>query len=203
MESIKIQKGSNLQFKLLFFLALMAIGVNGIAAAMIEYKAPKLKDMKSKTMISNLKLSDYTTAELQAFKSLRIKATPEKLWETIGDHASIPEWVPMIKHVDVITTNADENGVGCERVCTFGGDKVYETVLYIEKNRLMAYKAADSEDISNHLGVIEIVQDGEYSIVNWYQYFDASKGMKGFMMKNIMMPRILKKALKNLDKRAA
>ena len=163
-------------------------------------KTMKIKEAKSKNEIGPVRVSQFTTADLQAFKSYRIKATPEKLWETIGDHESIPEWVPMVKHVRVNNSKADDAGVGCERVCTFGGSELTEKVVYQEDGRIMAYSAADNRMASNHLGVIEIIQEGEYSVVNWYQYFDP-RGMKGFMMKN-MMGGTLKKALKNLEKRS-
>lgn len=154
--------------------------------------------MKQINKIGNLRITDFTSANLIVHKSLKINASSEKIWEVVSDHTAFSKWMPMVSRVEVNDAFADENGNGCERVCTFGKDKIQEKVIHIEKNNVFGYQAEDTPMFKNHLGVVEISKKGQKTVVDYYVFFNPV-GMKGFMMKNIMLPIVLKKALKNLE----
>lgn len=156
--------------------------------------------MKQINKIGNLNVTQFTNANLIVYKTIEIEASPEQIFKIVSDHSIFSKWMPMVKHVAVLdNTNAIGNdGVGCERICTFGSDKIREKVLYVEKNKVFAYQASDTPMFKNHLAVVEIINKGyNKSQVNYYVYFSPI-GIKGFMMKNMMLPMVLKRALKNL-----
>lgn len=153
--------------------------------------------------IRHLSVNEFTSANLQIVKQARLDATPKQLWAYIGKSETLPQWVKQVKKVDVKYDESNAEGQGSERFCSFGGSQIHEEVVHVEPLKVFAYSATDNEMISNHLGVIHVEQDGDQSIVTWYQYFDkGSKGFKASMMK-MMMPGMLKKALKKLGKLAA
>lgn len=156
--------------------------------------------MKGIFKIGNLVVKDYTKENLIVHKTQKYDASTEEIWNVLIDHSVFSNWMPMVSNVDINDTNTDANGKGCERVCTFGSDKIKETVIHIEKNEVFAYTAEDTAMFKNHLAVAKITKTGSNtSMVDYYVFFKPV-GIKGFMMKNIMLPMVLKKALKNLKK---
>jgi len=58
--------------------------------------------------------------------------------------------------------------------------------------------------VKGHLGHIELIKEGNGTKVNWTQYFYPNGNfIKRFMAKNVMMPSVMSKALKNLNKKVA
>ena len=143
-------------------------------------------------------IQEFTPEHLIVHKSLTIEAVPEKIWATISNHHVFSKWMPMVSRVEVNDAHALGDGTGCERTCTFGSDKIQEKVIHVEKNKVFGYCAEDTSMFKNHLAVIEISRQGLHSTVNYYVFFKPL-GMKGFMMKNLMLPMVLTRALKNLN----
>jgi len=144
-----------------------------------------------------------TTAPYQFSKRRNIPFTPEKIWPVIADHKGMTTWMPMITHVEITNEGNDGNlGLNCERECQFGPDLLREKIVYWNEPYSYAYMIADGSVpfASGHLGYIEINPKSNGSEVIWHQYF-RPKGFKGWMMKYIMMPIVMKKALKNLDRK--
>lgn len=151
--------------------------------------------MTPNSRIGNLDVSEYTNANLIVYKSQSIAAPPEKIWKIVSNHSLLPKWLPMVNNVDVLN---DKPGVGGERVCTLGKDTIREKVVHVEKNRVIAIHAADTPMFTHHLSVIEIIDQGTgVCRVNFSVFFDPH-GLKGFLMKNMMLPMVTQKALKNL-----
>ena len=148
----------------------------------------------------------FTNAPLQMQITRKIDLPAEKIWAILSDHKGMTDWMPMIKSVK-ITQNDPQGGEGegCQRVCEFGGDTLYEDIVHWDPPHGYAYMIQDNHMVNNHLGYVEIEAiDEERSKVSWYQYFvPQGNAFKKFMMKNLMMPNVLKKGLKNLENKAA
>lgn len=165
-------------------------------------KADKPSKKNAPTEVSMLKISDFTSADLQIVKQRHFDASPAQIWKYVSDSKTIPLYFKQVKKVNVDNSKAVESGVGTERMCSFGGDQIHETVVHVEDNSVFAYQVKDNDIMKNHLAIIRIEKDGEGSKMTWYQFFDKGpKGMKASMMK-MMMPGMLKKGMKNLDKLA-
>lgn len=146
----------------------------------------------------------HTEAPLQITVSGEFLHSAEKVWSVIADHQEMVNWMPMIKHVEIKNQGSNSDlGLHCERECTFGNDILKEKIVYWNPPKGYAYMIANREGrfFKNHLGHIEIARTkDDRTKVIWKQYFDPL-GIKGWLMKNIMMPRIMKKGLRNLDKK--
>jgi len=159
--------------------------------------------MKQVGKIGNLVVKNYTRENLIVHKTKAVKAPAELVWKIVSNHAIFSKWMPMVSNVDTNDAFADNDGNGCQRVCTFGKDKIKETVIHIEENKIFGYSAEDTAMFKNHLAVVKITGVGySHSFIEYFVFFKPL-GMKGFMMKYIMLPRVLKKALKNLSKLVA
>lgn len=174
----------------------------GLQATGNGVKSEKEIKKEAPRKIGKLSVSDFTDADLRLVEQRTLDATPEELWSFIGDSRKLPLFVKQVKKVTVHDEMAKENGEGTQRVCNFGGTDIQEDIVYVVPEKIFAYSAADNDLVSNHLGVIQLDQVGDQTVVTWYQYFDkGAKGFKSAMMKK-MMPGILNKAMKNLEKEA-
>ena len=163
----------------------------------------KKKDFETNKMIGMLDVNKFTTADLEVVKQYRYDLSPEQVWKIVSVSENIPDMVKSVKSVKVNHSKEDDLGVGCVRECSFGGESLTEEVVYVEQNKVFAYKVMDNDMVSNHLGVMKLDKDGDGTVLTWYQYFDpGAKKMKASMMK-MMMGGVLKDAMKNVEDMAA
>lgn len=81
--------------------------------------------------MKTLNVSQFTTAPQQVEKSYLVHAPIEEVWKVIADHQGRTQWMPMIKHVELVQANkAGEWGEGCERHCQFGPDLLKEKIVH-------------------------------------------------------------------------
>jgi haloalkane dehalogenase len=146
-----------------------------------------------------------TNAPLQITVSRQIRHSAMQIWPVLADHEGMTTWMPGIKHVDVKHNGVnDDRGLHCERECTFGNDLLREKIVHWNPPYGYAYMIADGSlaFVSGHLGHIDVEPNEQGARVTWRQYF-RPKGLKGWMMKRVMMPQIMKMALKKLERKAA
>ena len=83
-------------------------------------------------------------------------------------------------------------------------DLLKEKIVHWDAPYSYAYMIADNHLVKDHLGHFTITQKNGYCLVTWDQYFyPQGIPLKKWMMKNLMMPNVMKRALKNLNKKAA
>ncbi|MEM7573896.1 MAG: SRPBCC family protein [Bacteroidota bacterium] len=143
--------------------------------------------------------SQPTTAPLQISVTQQVNASPTAVWEVLRQHQLMTSWMPLINRVDPPSVD----GVGSERVCNFGGDELHEKIVDWQPGVGYAYRIQNKAGrfFKDHLGrfTIEAQEDGT-SLVRWEQYFRPN-GLAplAWMMRKQMMPRLMRKALRNLD----
>jgi len=147
----------------------------------------------------------FTNAPKQLEVSRLVHAPIEEVWKVVADHKGMTQWMPMIKHVDLVRPDAQGNwGEGCERHCQFGADLLQEKIAYWNPPHGYAYQIADMHLVKNHVGHISLHEKGGGTKVTWTQYYNPNgNAAKRWMAKNVMMPYVMKKALKNLEKKTA
>ena len=151
--------------------------------------------------IGDLSIANFTDARLMVERSVAIEAAPEKIWQVMNDQSMVAKWMPSIKRLESVNTdNADDDGVGTERIAVYGsGDKIKETVVYAEKNKVLAYQAAFPSMVKDHLSVIEIKANGaNSSTVCLYAFFTPTE-FTGYLMKYGVYALIVKSSLKKLS----
>jgi len=150
-----------------------------------------------KTFNSN----DYTNAPKQLEVSRIIHASINAVWKVVSNHKGMTQWMPMIKHVELV--KEDDQGAwgeGCERHCQFGSDLLKEKIVYWNPPYGYAYMIADMHIVKNHIGYINLEETNEVTLITWTQFFNPNGNFaKKWMAKNVMLPFVMKKALKNLE----
>ncbi|WP_298542167.1 SRPBCC family protein [uncultured Aquimarina sp.] len=150
-----------------------------------------------------LDVKQFTVAPKQLRIERFIHAPIHKVWDVVSDHKGMTSWMPMIKEVDLTKANSQgEWGEGCERNCQFGPDLLEEKIVHWDPPYGYAYMIADMHIVKNHLGYFQLTEKIEGTEVIWTQYYDPNGNIiKKWMAKNIMLPSVMKKALKNLQKK--
>ncbi|MBI5053515.1 MAG: SRPBCC family protein [Chloroflexi bacterium] len=157
--------------------------------------------MKQITKVSNLIVADFTNARLMVDQSVDISATPEKIWRVINNQSIAEEWLPSVKKLESFdTSKANADGVGVERIAVYGtGDKIKETVVYAEKNKILAYRVAFPYMVKDHLSIIEIKENGlNSSTVHLYAFFTPTD-FTGYLMQFGVYASIVKSSLRKLN----
>ena len=153
----------------------------------------------------NFNPRQFTSAPQQIRKKSFIDAPIEEVWAIVADHQGMTEWMPMISQVNLVEANdAGEWGEGCERHCQFGPDTLKEKIVHWNPPYGYAYAISDMHLVRDHVGYMQLIPVGEGTEVIWTQYFHPNGNLlKNFMAKNIMLPTVMARGLKNLAKRAA
>ncbi|MEL6919212.1 MAG: SRPBCC family protein, partial [Bacteroidota bacterium] len=135
----------------------------------------------------------------------RLDAPITKVWKVVADHQGMTQWMPMIRHVDLVAPDQEGNwGEGCERHCSFGPDLLKEKIAHWDPPYGYAYRIADMHLVKDHIAHIKLTEKLDGTLVTWTQYFyPQGNAAKKWMAKNVMLPFIMKKALKNLEKQSA
>lgn len=153
--------------------------------------------------MKTLNVKSFTNAPRQIKVTRMVHAPIESVWKVVADHQGMTQWMPMIKRVNLIKPDKEGTwGEGCERHCQFGTDLLQEKIVHWDPPYGYAYSIADMHIVKNHLGHIELTEKLDGTLVSWTQYFEPQGNpIKKWMAKNIMLPQVMKKALKNLEKK--
>ncbi len=153
--------------------------------------------------MNKLNVKKFTQAPEQIMIQRFVKAPIEKVWQIVSDHQGMTNWMPMIRHVDLKQPNQQgEWGAGCERHCQFGPDLLQEKIVHWDPPYGYAYMIADMHIVKSHLGHFELLEKLDGTEVKWTQYFvPQGNFVKKWMARNVMLPQVMKKALKNLEKK--
>jgi hypothetical protein len=148
---------------------------------------------------------NFTSAPQQIRKTRYIDAPIEDVWAIVANHGGMTEWMPMISHVELTKSNdAGEFSEGCERECQFGPDLLKEKIIFWDAPYGYAYSIADMHLVRDHVGHFQLIPSGSGTEVIWRQYFYPNSNFAmNFVSRRVMMPSVMGKALKNLDKKIA
>ncbi len=146
-----------------------------------------------------------TSAPEQLRKTQIISAPIEAVWAIVADHGGMTQWMPMISHVELTKPNAaGEFSEGCERECQFGPDLLKEKIIFWDAPYGYAYNIADMHLVRDHVGYIQLQPVSGGTKVTWTQYFHPNSNFAmNFIARNVMLPGVMSKALKNLSKKVA
>ncbi|XLS30282.1 SRPBCC family protein [Flavobacteriaceae bacterium M23B6Z8] len=148
-------------------------------------------------------VNKYTDAPKQLEITRLVRAPIEEVWAVVADHQGMTQWMPMIKHVNLVKPNPQGNWEeGCERHCKFGNDLLKEKIAFWDPPHGYAYMIEDMHLVKNHIAHVHLIEKLNGTLVTWTQYFHPNgNAAKKWMAKNVMLPYVMKKALKNLEKK--
>ena len=166
----------------------------------ISFNSLKLE--KINTMRKKFESSEYTQAPLQLEFSRMIQATPNEVWRLLSDHKALSNWIPHVKSSSIVDKGYNnEEKQGTLRKVQFGKDVLNETIVFWDETFGYAYSIADMHIVKNHVGHFSITEKMDGTLLSWSQYYEPQgNAIKRWMAKNIMLPGVMKKALKNIEK---
>ena len=142
-----------------------------------------------------------TGAPKQIQFSRKLEAPISAVWAVVSNHRGMTQWIPMISHVELVQPDAHGTwGEGCERHCQFGSDLLHEKIVHWDPPYAYAYAIADMDLVKDHVGHIQLVEKLDGTMISWTQYYKPNSNFfKNWMAKNVLLPYVMKKALKNLN----
>jgi uncharacterized protein YndB with AHSA1/START domain len=103
-----------------------------------------------------------------------IPAPIEAVWNRYTDHRSWTNWAGLGTVTLDREGSPSPNGVGCVRMISRAGVRVFEEVVSFEPPRRMSYRVVKGGiPIKNHLGEVEFEARGEQTLVTWRCRFDS------------------------------
>ena len=151
--------------------------------------------------VGGLTVSNFTRAKLKVDQSIEIQASPEKIWGVLSDQSIAAGWLPSVKKMESFdTSKANADGVGAEQIVVYGsGYRIKETVVYAERNKILAYQIAFPSMVKDHLSILEIEGSGRRSsTVRLYAFFTPTE-WTGYLMQFGVYASIVKASLKKLN----
>lgn len=101
----------------------------------------------------------------QTTTSIKISASPEKVWQLIGGFDSLPDWLPFIPK-----SEASEGG-RVRRLTNLDGDAIVERLeVFNDKECYYTYSIMKAPfPVTDYLSTIHVIEgtDGESSLVEW------------------------------------
>lgn len=103
-------------------------------------------------------------------KSIEIKATPQQVWDLVGNTGGISAWVPALAQSEMTED-------GQTRSCTMqDGTKFYEDIIKQDDSaRLYEYSVRDGVmPMTGFRGSIQVEENGSGSKIQWKARFTAA-----------------------------
>jgi uncharacterized protein YndB with AHSA1/START domain len=94
-------------------------------------------------------------------RHLRIAAPPDEVWAVVGDAARLGEWFP----VAACTTDLDATPPARTVTLATGMTLTEEIVTVDADLRRFQYRIVDNPVITEHLGTVDVLADGDGSLV--------------------------------------
>ena len=131
----------------------------------------------------------------------RVPAPAEVVWDRYTDHRSWTDWAGM----GTVTLDREgvppPNGVGCVRVISNGGMKVYEEVVAFERPRRMTYRVVRGGiPIRDHLGEVVFEPAGDGTQITWRCRFESRIPGLGLPFR-LLITVLFRNALRGLTRR--
>jgi uncharacterized protein YndB with AHSA1/START domain len=130
-----------------------------------------------------------------------IEAPIDAVWNRYTDHVSWTEWAGLGKVTLDRPGEPPPNGVGCVRVISSAGVKVYEEVLSFEPPRRMTYRVVRGGiPFRDHLGEVDFAPHAKGTLVTWRCRFESRiPGLGGLF--RVFITRLFRNALDGLAER--
>ncbi|HEY2775139.1 MAG TPA: SRPBCC family protein [Candidatus Binatia bacterium] len=129
------------------------------------------------------------------------RAPVADVWDRYTDHADWKNWAGFSDSWLEKEGRPDRNGVGCIRVLSSNGVKVYEQVVEWEPGRRFAYRIIRGGlPLKDHYGETMFAPDGDGTMITWRVRFDSRIPGLGWLMR-LIVERIFRNGLDGLAKK--
>jgi uncharacterized protein YndB with AHSA1/START domain len=108
-------------------------------------------------------------------KTIRIKASKDKVWRKISNIAGLPTWVVDVKKT--VYLSKKKKDVGAVRLITFAdGNKIEEHVVAWKKGEYFTYIATEGLPLRAYVATISInAKSKNFVELTWQSYLNSKK----------------------------
>ncbi len=155
---------------------------------------------------NQFRIAKYCQAPLRMEARAGFSVSPEQLFSTVSNPATVANWVPLMKGVSMEHGNAGngiECGIGSIRHCDMRGmGELKETIVWWNPPHGYAFKVATKIRMmlptEDHVSVMLVESDGNGgSVLTWQHHFNW-RGPLLRHMAVVMLPMMMNAALNNL-----
>lgn len=132
-------------------------------------------------------------------KTIRIKASKDKVWRKISNIAGLPTWVVDVKKT--VYLSKKKKDVGAVRLITFeDGNKIEEHVVAWKKGEYFTYIATEGLPLRAYVATISIKPKSKNIVdLTWQSYLNSEKmSEKQFLEFLVFMGSFYEASLENL-----
>ncbi|WP_299292233.1 SRPBCC family protein [Nitrosopumilus sp.] len=132
-------------------------------------------------------------------KTIKIKATRDKVWRKISNIAGLPTWVVDVKKT--VYLSSKKKGVGAVRLITFNdGNKIEEHVVAWKDKEYFSYIATEGLPLRAYVATISIKAKSRSIVeLTWQSYLNSMKMTeKQFLDFIVFMGSFYEASLENL-----
>ena len=132
-------------------------------------------------------------------KTIRIKASKDKIWRKISNIAGLPTWVVDVKKTIYLTKK--KRGIGAIRLITFeDGNKIEEHVVAWKEKEFFTYIATEGLPLRAYVATISIKSKSSKLVeLTWQSYLNSKKmSEKQFLEFLAFMGSFYEASLENL-----
>lgn len=94
----------------------------------------------------------------------------EELWPIVADFSRAP--IPQMTLEVIKEGDAQNHGVGCERLVREGRSVYHEKLIAVEPYRCYDYVMLSGAPVKNYAGRVEAAADGDGTVIRWSSSFD-------------------------------
>ena len=108
-------------------------------------------------------------------KTIKIKASRDKVWRKISNIAGLPTWVVDVKKTTYLSKK--KKGVGAVRLITFAdGNKIEEHIVAWENKESFTYIATEGLPLRAYIATISIKSKSKNLVeLTWESYLNSKK----------------------------
>jgi len=108
-------------------------------------------------------------------KTIKIKATRDKVWRKISNIAGLPTWVVDVKKT--VYLSSKKRGIGAVRLITFNdGNKIEEHVVAWKDKEYFSYIATEGLPLRAYVATISIKAKSRSTVeLTWQSYLNSKK----------------------------
>lgn len=132
-------------------------------------------------------------------KTIKIKASKDKVWRKISNIAGLPTWVVDVKKTTYLSKRKKD--VGAIRLITFeDGNKIEEHIVAWKKGEYFTYIATEGLPLRAYVATISIKSKSKNLVeLTWQSYLNSKKmSEKQFLDFVVFLGAFYETSLKNL-----
>ena len=132
----------------------------------------------------------------------RFEAPPERVFDTITNHAGMGEWLDGVTVALEKTGQPSPNGVGAVRRISARGLAIREEVVRFDRPTAMDYRVIGGAPLRDHLGEMRFRPEGSATVLDYRIRFRVPWYLGGALLGSVVARQLQGEITRGLDRLA-